>query len=218
MNDTQHLSISRRQALIGLTSSLLLSSAVSCARKPAGGNIAAGAAVDSPDVASVPRSCTPTTHDLRGPYWTRNDPSVVDLVKGGPLRIEGLIRGSDCAAIPGARINIWQANAAGHYNDKELRGVLQAAKDGTYAFHSVRPGNYKEPGGWRPAHIHFDVAAPGYKPVVGQLYFAGDKYLGANDSCQVCRSNDVDRIITLKDSKGRLGHQSGEFVITLAKS
>jgi protocatechuate 3,4-dioxygenase beta subunit len=30
---------------------------------------------------------------------------------------------------------------------------------------------------WRPAHIHFKVSADGHRPLVTQLFFAGDPYL-----------------------------------------
>ena len=34
---------------------------------------------------------------------------------------------------------------------------------------------------WRPAHIHFKVTAEGHEPLVTQVFFAGDPYLG-NDT------------------------------------
>jgi len=53
-----------------------------------------------------------------------------------------------------------------HYRTK-----LTTPADGKYEFSSVMPGHY-------PArvcqHIHYAVTAPGYRPLVTQLYFATD--------------------------------------------
>jgi protocatechuate 3,4-dioxygenase beta subunit len=32
----------------------------------------------------------------------------------------------------------------------------------------------------RPAHLHFWITAPGYKPLITHLFVKGDKYLGSD--------------------------------------
>ncbi len=162
--------------------------------------------------------CGPTSPDLRGPYWTPDAPNALHLSPKGDLRIEGLVKGPDCRPIPGAMVHVWQADPRGRYADDRLRGRLATDKDGAYRFETVRPGNYREPNGWRPAHIHFEVTAPGFKPLVSQLYFAGDPYLSPNDSCSVCRSDGADRIIKLAEVIAPYRRQEGTFEIHLAKA
>ncbi len=169
-------------------------------------------------VAADPQACTPTSPDLRGPYWTPDPPSVIHLAPKGNLRIEGVVKGPDCTPIPGAMVHVWQANPQGQYADDRLRGRLATDKDGTYRFETVQPGQYREPRGWRPAHIHFEVSAPGYKPLMSQLYFAGDPYLAPNDSCGVCRSDGADRIIKLNPVVVPYKRLEGTFEIHLAKA
>jgi len=162
--------------------------------------------------------CLPTSMDLRGPYYTDHSPTLSHLAPKGGLRIEGVVKGPDCAPIPGAVVHVWQADERGAYFDDRLRGRLATDSAGGYRFETVRPGNYREPDGWRPAHIHFEVTAPGFAPLVTQLYFAGDPYLAPNDSCSVCRSDGRDRIITLKSVVAPYRRHEGEFEIRLARA
>jgi hypothetical protein len=37
------------------------------------------------------------------------------------------------------------------------------------------------PKAWRPSHIHYLIAAPGYKPLVTQLFFKGDPHNKTDD-------------------------------------
>src|SRR5262245_41750310 len=72
--------------------------------------------------------------------------------------------------IAGARVEIWQANAAGRYAhpgdtnpapldpDFEGFGVAITDANGRYRFKTVRPAPYPTgPTSMRPAHIHFQV-------------------------------------------------------------
>jgi len=62
---------------------------------------------------------------------------------------------------------------------------------GYFNFRTRMPGRYDDDG-YRPAHIHFKVTPrdASYDPLVTQLYFFGDSYLGVNDSCARCHSGD----------------------------
>ena len=85
-----------------------------------------------------------------------------------------------------ARIEIWQANAAGKYRhasdsnpaplDPNFRGFAQLTADGAgrYAFRTIKPGGYPTAeGDIRPPHIHFTVDGR-LDRLVTQLYFAGE--------------------------------------------
>jgi protocatechuate 3,4-dioxygenase beta subunit len=101
------------------------------------------------------------------------------LVKGRVLSLAG-------APIAGARIEIWQANAAGKYRhpsdmtaeaiDPNFDGFtrLKTDKDGAYAFRTVKPGGYRTPhGDLRPPHIHFLVDFRADR-LITQMYFPGE--------------------------------------------
>jgi protocatechuate 3,4-dioxygenase beta subunit len=85
-----------------------------------------------------------------------------------------------------ARIEIWQANAAGKYRhpsdtnpaplDPNFKGFARLTTDaaGHYKFHTIKPGRYPTiEGEIRPPHIHFGVDGR-FDRLVTQLYFAGE--------------------------------------------
>ncbi len=109
------------------------------------------------------------------------------LEPGEVLVVRGRVRGFDSKKrLAGATLDIWQANAAGRYDNDDPRipprtGVfhnrarLVTDDTGYYEFETIKPGRYKiGPTQWRPAHIHSMVAMPGYTTLVTQLYSEGD--------------------------------------------
>ena len=95
--------------------------------------------------------------------------------------------------VPGALLEVWQANAGGryrHHRDGYLAaldpnfggcGRCVSGEDGSYAFRTIRPGPYPWPNGandWRPAHIHFSLFGSGLaQRLVTQMYFEGDPHI-----------------------------------------
>lgn len=111
--------------------------------------------------------CRPTPTDMEGPFYTPGAP--VRESTGSGLVIRGRLLGApDCKPLPGGRIEWWQTDRQGRYDDAH-RGSQTVGSDGTYRFSTVFPGVY--PG--RPAHIHFKVFAPGHRPLTTQLYLRG---------------------------------------------
>jgi protocatechuate 3,4-dioxygenase, beta subunit len=106
--------------------------------------------------------------------------------------------------VPGAKVEIWQANNHGRYvhpSDSnpapldpnfEGYGVQLADGEGRYRFKTIKPGAYPTTtAGWiRPPHIHFDVSGH-VNRVVTQMYFDGeplndkDHFLQATN-CKAC--------------------------------
>ena len=92
--------------------------------------------------------------------------------------------------VPGALIEVWQANAGGRYRHKRDGylapldpnfggcGRMISGEDGSYSFRTVQPGAYPWPNGpndWRPAHIHFSIFGHGFaQRLITQMYFEGD--------------------------------------------
>lgn len=92
--------------------------------------------------------------------------------------------------VPGALLEVWQANAGGRYRhrketylaplDPNFGGCGRCITDeaGGYRFRTIKPGPYPWPNGpndWRPAHIHFSVFGHGFaQRLITQMYFEGD--------------------------------------------
>jgi protocatechuate 3,4-dioxygenase, beta subunit len=92
---------------------------------------------------------------------------------GEPLVVTGIVRGDDCAPLPGATINAWQTNGKGHYGPRRgdrdlccyLAGTVRTGKDGRYTLDTVMPRGYD--GG--PAHIHMQAGHPDARGVTTEL-------------------------------------------------
>jgi catechol 1,2-dioxygenase len=122
--------------------------------------------------------------------------------KGEPCRVEGRVTGVDGEPVPGASVDVWQANADGFYDvqqpgvqpERNLRGLFTADADGRYWFRSIVPRSYPIPADGpvgellnltarhphRPAHLHFLVSAPGYRPVTTHVFIADSPYLDSD--------------------------------------
>jgi protocatechuate 3,4-dioxygenase beta subunit len=142
-------------------------------------------------VATLPR----TPPQILGPFYPFMHTPIEsgDLTSGGRARgtilyLSGRILADSGQPVAGARVEIWQANAAGRYAhpndesavplDEQFDGFAVTTTDaeGRYAFKTVRPAAYQvTPGRWRPAHIHFCVTSK-YERLVTQMYFAGDTW------------------------------------------
>lgn len=119
----------------------------------------------------------PTPAAELGPFYKRLAPSNSAMRAPGdpgmPLVVTGQVFSSRGELIPSAIVEIWQTNHEGLYDldGYHYRTKLKTPADGKYEFSSVMPGHY-------PArvcqHIHYAVTAPGYRPLVTQLYFATD--------------------------------------------
>ena len=75
-----------------------------------------------------------------------------------------------------------------------LRGLFTADDDGRFHFRTIEPRHYPIPDdgpvgellaatgrhAYRPAHLHFIVSAPGYRPVTTHVFVAGSPYLDSD--------------------------------------
>jgi catechol 1,2-dioxygenase len=160
---------------------------------------------------SSAEQCVPTGADIRGPFFLPGAPERNQLAgvdePGEPITIRGKILAVGCtAALSGALLDLWQADAQGRYHTAEegyrLRGRIHTGADGLFEFTTIRPGRYRQGRGFRPSHVHFMVSHPDFKPLTTQLYFAGDPYLYPKDSCgSGCNSNDPSHIIELRPTQ-----------------
>ena len=137
---------------------------------------------DDHDDAQPVTTCDPTAANVEGPFFRPGAPERAVLAdastRGQPLVISGRVLGATCAALAGARLEVWQADAAGGYDLRgwRQRGTLHTAADGTWRVDTIVPGRYLDGDRYRPAHVHVKLAAPGHRPLTTQLYFEGDPY------------------------------------------
>lgn len=145
------------------------------AAEPAG-----GAPAVEPSITIPPPACTGelTPAQMEGPYYSPGSPETSDLlgegaVPGTPLLIYGWVLDQACNPIPGARVEFWQADAEGEYDNEgyTLRGHVLTDENGYYEVRTIAPGVY--PG--RPPHIHAKVLLNNEELLTTQLYFPGSE-------------------------------------------
>lgn len=149
-----------------------------------------------------PHGCTEST--VLGPFFVdgapefRNGDDMANGAKGEPCFVSGRITALDGTPIPGAAIEVWQADSDGFYDVQyqgetaaQARGKLRSLPDGSFHFRSITaesyPIPYDGPVGrmlealgrhpWRPAHLHFMIEAPGYDRLITHVFRSGDQYL-----------------------------------------
>lgn len=130
--------------------------------------------------------------------------------KGEPCLVTGRVVGPDGAAVAGASVDVWHANADGFYDVQQpgvqpalnLRGLFTTNADGRFWFRTIVPRYYPIPDDGpvgellaatgrhpnRPAHIHFLVQAAGFETVTTHVFDAASPYL------------DSDAVFGVKDS------------------
>ena len=116
--------------------------------------------------------------------------------------VRGTVRSVTGAPVPGARIDVWQADTHGFYDVQQPgtqslgngRGLFSATENGEFDFRSVIPSYYPIPTDGpvgdllhathrhpnRPAHIHFIVTAKGYEDLTTHIFVAGSPYLDSD--------------------------------------
>jgi protocatechuate 3,4-dioxygenase beta subunit len=132
------------------------------------------------DANAAPAPCTGmlTSPNMEGPYYKAGAPERANLIDAGmpgqPIRISGHVFDADCNPLPGAKVDFWQADAGGVYDNEgyTLRGYVVTDANGAYTLDTIEPGVY--PG--RPPHVHVKVfAADGRELLTTQMYFAGSE-------------------------------------------
>lgn len=149
--------------------------------------ITAALALLAAPVTAFAQQCRVTPRDALGPFYKSGAPLQTELCASGSgggekLLVIGRVLGMpDCKPLPGAAVEVWQADARGDYTlftpgkkDDErclLRASIRADSEGRYTFTTILPGEY--PG--RPRHIHYRVSHQGYTTLVTQLYFTRER-------------------------------------------
>lgn len=153
-------------------------------------------------------------HDILGPL---DNDLILNFARPGEMAIgqrvivHGRVLDENGRGVPGALLEVWQANAGGRYRhakegylaplDPDFGGCGRMITDaqGGYSFRTVKPGAYPWPNGvndWRPAHIHFSLFGPSFgQRLITQMYFEGDPMIPL---CPIVRSiTDADAVAQL---------------------
>lgn len=163
-----------------------------------------------------PSVCAITEDNIEGPYFKAGAPNRATLVdaatKGTRFHLTGRVVDVGCSGLSRVEMQIWQADHAGAYDNAgySFRGRITTDADGRFELDTIIPGRYLNGRQYRPAHIHFMLAAPGFRSLTTQLYFDGDPY------------NDVDPwirdslVMKLGDRRG--GGKRSQYDFVLANS
>jgi hypothetical protein len=120
----------------------------------------------------------PTRSDIEGPFY-RADPPFRNVLYDEadipyPLFVWGQVLDTDKNPLPGAVVDLWQADTVGEYDNDSPeyrgRGVQLTDDDALWWTYTTWPGYY--PG--RPWHLHAKVSQKGYRFLTTQLYFRDD--------------------------------------------
>jgi alcohol dehydrogenase class IV/protocatechuate 3,4-dioxygenase beta subunit len=151
-------------------------------------------------------SRTATEATVFGPFFVEDSPRIGlggDLAGGAPGRpcwVEGNVTGTDGTPVPGARIEVWEADESGlydvQYDDGRTSGRahLFSDADGGFRFWAITPTPYPIPhdgpvgamlaatgrSPMRASHLHFMVSAEGRHTLVTHIFVRGDELLGTD--------------------------------------
>jgi protocatechuate 3,4-dioxygenase beta subunit len=123
---------------------------------------------------------------------------------GEPCLVTGRVVNTAGEPLPGALVDIWQADAGGNYDVQQpdavpvgtLRGLFTCDGAGAFWFRTVVPAPYPIPSDGaatgrhpnRPAHIHVIAGAAGHDPVTTHIFVAGSPWLDSDAVFGVKRS------------------------------
>jgi protocatechuate 3,4-dioxygenase beta subunit len=115
-----------------------------------------------------------TPESQEGPYFKKDSPETTNLFVDGTqskrLILAGQVLNQDCLPMPGAKIDFWQTDAEGEYDNTGylFRGHQFTDNKGRYYLETVLPGVYSS----RPIqHIHVKVTSLSGEVLTTQLYF-----------------------------------------------
>ena len=147
-----------------------------------------------------------TKGSIEGPYYVPDSPFLPAETAlpmrpdeaGTRLTFQGQFTNVAGEPLASARLEMWQADGYGLYSqfaegipEWNLRGTIVTDAEGRFRVSTIQPAPYQIPTdgacgkliaaagwhAWRPAHLHLLASAPGYSPVLTQLFFTGDQHL-----------------------------------------
>ena len=160
------------------------------------------------DAINNPAAPGATQSTVLGPFFVEDAPVAeqgADIDPGGegggePLVVDVTITDPKGKPIGGATVDVWHSDAEGFYDvqregsELKRRARFVADEEGRLRFRSTLPAAYPIPDDgpvgemlkaterhpWRPAHVHFMIAAPGFRRLVTHVFVDGDQYLDSD--------------------------------------
>jgi catechol 1,2-dioxygenase/hydroxyquinol 1,2-dioxygenase len=157
-----------------------------------------------------------TEATVLGPFHMTASPvrangDTIDLVGGRePCVVTGRVLSTSGDPVPGATVDVWQADENGAYDVQRPdlqpagngRGLFTTDDEGRFWFRTVVPSWYPIPTDGpvgrllgatgrhpnRPAHVHVIADAEGFVPVTTHVFVAGSAYLDSDAVFAVKRS------------------------------
>jgi hydroxyquinol 1,2-dioxygenase len=157
-----------------------------------------------------------TESTVLGPFHVVASPPLdlganIDHVgTGTPCVVTGRVVSTDGSPLPGATLDVWQANDQGFYDVQQPdvqprangRGLFTADDKGEFWFRTIVPSHYPIPTdgpvgelliatgrhAFRPAHIHFIIQAPGHRDLTTHIFVAGSQYIDSDTVFAVKKS------------------------------
>lgn len=146
-----------------------------------------------------------TDSTVLGPFYVEEAPQLPQLANlaegrdGIPLFTEITVSSAAGQPIGDAAVDVWHSDTEGFYDIQRedlagrasMRGTFRTDETGRLCYWSILPSAYPIPtdgpvgrlleatgrSPWRPAHVHFKIAAPGYVPLVTQIFVSGGDFL-----------------------------------------
>ena len=149
-----------------------------------------------------------------GPFFVDDAPlienggDIAGDAAGQPCWVEGSVKDTDGNPIPGARIEVWEADDEGFYDVQHSdgrvygRAHLFSDENGEYRFWGLTPTPYPIPDDgpvgqmleavgrspMRASHLHFMVTAQNQRTLVTHIFVTGDELLESDSVFGVKRS------------------------------
>jgi protocatechuate 3,4-dioxygenase beta subunit len=163
-----------------------------------------------------------TAESPMGPFYPLRPPAENDAdltrlsghanrARGTVIELTGRVRDLRGNPIAGARMELWQANAAGRYSheldpatapldpDFQSYARLTTGPDGAYRIVTIKPGGYDSPVGHRTPHLHFDLRGRTHRSIA-QMYFPEEAEGNARDTLYRALGEEAGTSLAIRDA------------------
>ncbi|KAL9092595.1 MAG: hypothetical protein Q9165_004399 [Trypethelium subeluteriae] len=194
--------------------------------------------VDSIDHPKPPAS---TEGTVLGPFHTHdahteaNGTLISHDPQGEPCLVVCTVKDTNGKPVSGVKIDIWETDSSGHYDvqhadrkEPDGRAVMHSDDQGIFWFKAIVPVPYPIPHDgpvgkllkalkrhpYRPSHMHFMFAKPGYDHLITALYLRHDPYETSDAVFGVKESLLIDLHQTKAEQAQKYGVPEGTKLIT----
>jgi len=141
---------------------------------------------------------------------------VTERTSGPRIVVEGMVRDGADTPVPDALVEIWQANAAGHYRHPDDPrpsaddtfdgyGRMHTRRDGRFTFETIKPGSVTGPSGTPQApHLVVGLYARGLLTrLLTRMYFEDEPSNGQDPILTAVPAERRTTLIATCESEGR---------------